>query len=753
MSNTHDQNHSESSSGNNSGGEYIDAAPSDIGILLVHGIGEQRLGQTLSDYGQPLQDWLHKWVKRISEKEAFMHFLQKGQFTQHEQLLERLQKGTVSLDDAEFLADQWDVFKASTEENFEGFGAFLNATTFTPSSSDTPPHYHMQMQCWDENNHIEEAWLVAESHWADSFPQPDIQTVSQWLLIAIPWVCVTHAYRRVQSRLNRLKTSRLNHAILIKLSDFFLSTIYGIVFLLLGGVLQLTVLLLMVLGGLPIPYINTYIRNAQRIISSIIGDSFIFSSHPLSLSAIVSKVHRDIAWLEKRCKQVVIIAHSQGAGVTYKALRKHIPSKLKRWITFGSGLLKLEELTKARDHIYRFNSLSILVNVMILVGLFFTFFMEPNYDWFPRWANGVGLLLGALLSGYVLSRVPQQLEQSKFVTDDIKDLGWRLADREIFWGEIYATRDPVPNGPTFSDEADTYWKYETAQRGKAPFMSSVEVVNEQSLFTDHTSYKINRDSFFPEIMRLLCHKNPMTSLPLTPDTLTASWQETIRSMDDFLVLNRARLFRAIHMDARSLVNFVITLTFLVVIFGELINTARGGENFVFQTFLSNLVAPITAPIASIPTLAEPAVSGTVAIIILIIMLFFFRMLARLAQVRIARRNAEAMFDPGFHTSFRSSTILGARLPVMLWFGIPLALLLSLMHLYTTQSITTLTAPVMPLLLNPSNSQAVQSAVSILLLAAFGGFLFERWYHLMRRRAIRKLWNMYRDSAPSDIAMV
>jgi len=36
----------------------------DLGVLFVHGIGEQRRGETLTQFGEPLLAWIDTWLRR-----------------------------------------------------------------------------------------------------------------------------------------------------------------------------------------------------------------------------------------------------------------------------------------------------------------------------------------------------------------------------------------------------------------------------------------------------------------------------------------------------------------------------------------------------------------------------------------------------------------------------------------------------------------------------------------------------------------
>src|SRR5215208_5125076 len=45
-------------------GQDQPAAEHQLGILFVHGIGEQPEGETLLGFGEPVLGWLHRWLGR-----------------------------------------------------------------------------------------------------------------------------------------------------------------------------------------------------------------------------------------------------------------------------------------------------------------------------------------------------------------------------------------------------------------------------------------------------------------------------------------------------------------------------------------------------------------------------------------------------------------------------------------------------------------------------------------------------------------
>jgi hypothetical protein len=73
---------------------------------------------------------------------------------------------------------------------------------------------------------------------------------------------------------------------------------------------------------------------------------------------------------------------------------------------------------------------------------------------------------------------------------------------------IYGAMDPVPNGPIFIAPNEN--------------IESIEICNESSLIGDHTSYAVNRDVFFPNIVSAIARfvETDVSLKPLNEDTLS-----------------------------------------------------------------------------------------------------------------------------------------------------------------------------------------------------------------------------------------
>jgi pimeloyl-ACP methyl ester carboxylesterase len=106
--------------------------------------------------------------------------------------------------------------------------------------------------------------------------------------------------------------------------------------------------MLLILGMIPWPQLQSVLASIQRAIASSIGDSYMLVSRPLEAAAIRSRVRRDLEWMLAKCCKVAVVAHSQGGAIACQVLRAG-PHGVGLLITFGSGLRKLEELDEARQ--------------------------------------------------------------------------------------------------------------------------------------------------------------------------------------------------------------------------------------------------------------------------------------------------------------------------------------------------------------------------------------------------------------------
>ena len=129
-----------------------DPAPeplADLGILLVHGIGDHQEGETLTAFGEPLLDWMRVWMRGDGRKER------RGQLTVAEACLKA--DGTPAYALAELT---------------------MNAT---PDSASTGVP-------------TQERWLMCEGWWGGSVQAPHSRDLLAWMSSRGPLLIYWHSY-------------------------------------------------------------------------------------------------------------------------------------------------------------------------------------------------------------------------------------------------------------------------------------------------------------------------------------------------------------------------------------------------------------------------------------------------------------------------------------------------------------------------------------------------------------------------------
>jgi hypothetical protein len=456
------------------------AAP-DLGVLFVHGIGNQITGQTVVQFGDPVLQWLDEWL-RFSSK------------------LPPDEVAKLAAKEVNELPHQLNVSEARLR-----------------TDGGIPAHTHVEIGVTPDNNGQPQRWIMAESCWANAFVPPSFRALALWGLIVYPWTNATHygsLIRRQWSTVSESK-GRLRRAIAITralLIIAFLLVVSVPISILVVAILAL----LLVLAIPPIPSLRAMLLRVQQALADTLGDSFILAASQIQRAAIISHVRRDLEWLvSQRCAKIAVIGHSQGAAVSFEALctgvlRKFCESKpvdsdssapqLKETmlITFGSGLAKLRELERVliTD---RAKLGWMPIGGLALIALSLEFFKVINLIPFVEPSFGLGIFcalfgvlfwIGGVASGAKDRPLPDDFEpQRKFGC-------------QTKWRDYYASNDPVPNGPLFDEDQ--------------PFLKSEKVHNFASMFRDHTTYWLNRDQFVPAIIGDLAELSQLPLLDLRP---------------------------------------------------------------------------------------------------------------------------------------------------------------------------------------------------------------------------------------------
>jgi len=489
-----------------------------LGVLLVHGIGEQHRGDTLVH-------WLDSIVATVNSAQN--------------QVSARI--------------DWADLGERS------------------PASADTPAHALVRFQ----GVGIDETWMVAEAFWAQAFSAPSFAQLVTWGFRGIPWAIAMHVAQQYQRWNNEEKTISRRLGRVWTVTQLLAA-------LAIAPFLVLAMALLLLIGLIPVDAIRQRIGAVQRSLAASTGDSLVFLESPVTAAAICSKVIAAFTWLRARCEsagcdRTVILAHSQGAAVALEALgRMTAPSAALRnsgeWsdfkasalVTFGAGINKLAALRSlaalrtfasqdsgdAEDTILERDPIRIACVCLLgaaAVGAWFwrligtgqitlrQLWLVPA-AWFggslligltataaqqfgPSSEIGRKVMLGVAaaivlvmsIGGIVLAdksgapvmpfillfmllvtlNTTLRLTLSSDIQSRIAQSIAKPANVES-WVDYWASADPVPNGPT------------TSRDSSVPV--STEVWNEASLTRDHTTYWENRDGFVLPVVRTLAEK-------------------------------------------------------------------------------------------------------------------------------------------------------------------------------------------------------------------------------------------------------
>ena len=489
---------------------------SDVGVLFLHGIGTQSEGQTLVDYGEPMIEAIKEWVQleAVDSKAG--------------------DKGRVTLQAAHLLK----------------------------KSGDTPAHVALMIDSTQGEKNAER-WILAESYWADAYSPPNVNTVTLWLIKVTPAIWAMFFARRINmARLTMATTGKKVMRVLTPLA-------LGIILLLTSPLLVLLealLVLLIPLGLIPLSFIENIISQIQKVISSIIGDSFIFSSTSIRRQAILSKVYGDLEWVTAHCNKLIIVAHSQGAAVAYQTLKKFNKRKVNLLVTVGSGLKKLQILepqNTAKKSLILLSSLPALLGA-VFVTLSILYWMEiipiswaGSLGW---WVLPYSIVFGTFLlfiSMLMLSRHRQSDEDISTFASDLKRCGGH-------WIDFYAKWDPVPNGPILLNDEER-------------LIESHEITNSNSFFADHTGYRFNTEEFYFGVLKAVGSAKISSNITTHLSELTLQWTDALaeyrRQRISYLSTDRILLFAALLVLAvskDSLQEFGETLARQTSVFSQLI---------------------------------------------------------------------------------------------------------------------------------------------------------------------------------------
>jgi len=253
-----------------------------VGIVFVHGIGQQSESYTVREFGGPLLHWLQEWHKR------------------------RERDLCVSSSDLTYgeLAQRPARFKIDLEKDGE---------------------------------HPAQTWFFAEAWWASRLSAPNLDEMTWWGLKSAVVRCLRLAEVVVDSF---RKLPQSPKAIIEVVSSLLLFLGYVA-----AAILSIPLILgLYVLAQIPGP-VERAVMGLRNFVQDQIGDFYTFMWDDIQAVHVRGSVAAAIRFLVDKggCERIAVIAHSQGTVVAYDALCSDaVPSadlaRVKTFVTFGSAL-------------------------------------------------------------------------------------------------------------------------------------------------------------------------------------------------------------------------------------------------------------------------------------------------------------------------------------------------------------------------------------------------------------------------------
>lgn len=380
----------------------------DLGVLFVHGIGDQPQASTLVEFGTPLVRWL----------------------------------------------------KSRAAASQESGSVEVVSALLTPGG-DQPACSEIRI----EREGSARSWLLAEAWWAEAFSVPRFRDLARWSISVVPWTFGTHFGRRLW-RAWHAPADGLHSWVLwmLRVLGAFVALLGGIIL----SLLMLVVLsALLLLGLIPWQRLRNAILRLQMRLASSIGDSYILVGRPLEGAAILTRFRRDLGWLSSRCRRVAVVGHSQGGAVATLGVDSVPETQVELLFTFGSGLRKLQELADLQEsREFRRGSLLTMLGLLLtafsaltvprmIPELFSGSFPIWELWWVPVYAAAGVALLAAGIGDFVGGPEPGRLLA----------LVRRLQHRGLVWHDAYAGADPVSNGRLHDDATLPPVSVEVANRG------------------------------------------------------------------------------------------------------------------------------------------------------------------------------------------------------------------------------------------------------------------------------------------------
>ena len=249
-----------------------------VGVLLVHGIGKQSRGTTLSQFGDPLIKWLRAW----------------------------------------------------------GRGHHGGAVD-QPSADADPVPEHVRLR-WETEGRDPVEVVMAECWWAETFTPASAREVLSW----IPVVGYRLLWRFARTLFPLLAVlAGFAYLFFGPIAMGFASVgpwSWYVVVAAAGLVLTAPIVLLVLAWFLMLPFTGGVGGRVNETIGAIIGDAWVLTHSPTRFSRMRRRFATELGWLQERTEKTVVIAHSQGSVVAVEALNEWTGLRCDMLITVGSAI-------------------------------------------------------------------------------------------------------------------------------------------------------------------------------------------------------------------------------------------------------------------------------------------------------------------------------------------------------------------------------------------------------------------------------
>jgi hypothetical protein len=444
-----------------------------LGILFVHGMGEQARGDTITQMGDALTEWLRKYLG-------------------HDRF--RLQDATLRSREG-----------ASGGTASPSNSGRANATVVLGDDAEGQPPPHR--------------WLLAEAWWADAFRPASFGELAAWAIGVGPWLIASQA-----SGL-RQRLMRADRDFVRRVLDWTVFVLLMIVAGVIAAVITPFALALLLLSLIPIPFISTFAERIARNLAGSFGDLLVFVRSPVRFAAMAERVRDDIEWLDAQCDRIMLVAHSQGSAVAWHAIRRSAQREEGRrpqiamFLTFGQALRKLKSLHRLHTRVgggrqFAFAALAAASTLFLLIaavqgvaviGTYIGAGADPGRWWAQSAASvvTVGASVAAVAVIQVILSRFAEANDGKAQDLILGDLDEVLGALPRFrWVDLWASADPAPNGPLFTRDA--------------PGVSSFRIRNLASTALDHSVYWRNVTEFVSAVAFAASSLTPVGALGSMP---------------------------------------------------------------------------------------------------------------------------------------------------------------------------------------------------------------------------------------------